>query len=412
MLRNILLIGLLRCQTLAFVPTYVTQLSRGLGIKDVPVPVSSTATPTYLAAEIREVNGAKPAINSEVIESSIQLLNDAISFNSSAATELLSQISGMRQMGTSREDIDEFLNNLLSTGPDGALPFWTKSKRFARFSRRARLASLRRTLDLTTPPPSESDTRDSKESLKQRRRQALVSLLRSLSSEESGDHGKERAIVALERMAKIATTADAEDLKSRLPEGLETPKYEVVSFNGNLEIRRYEPFSVCAVSMSKPRPEDASKMDAKVNNPAMIGASSFGALAGYLFGKNDQSTAMKMTTPVFTSPTSSGADEKQMAFVLPSQYWENGSLESAPQPILGSGVTLQRKDKEERAVMMFGGYASKTEIEKRKKEIMAALARDREWKAANDDMSLAQYNDPFTPPWRRLNEVSVQVIPK
>ena len=51
--------------------------------------------------------------------------------------------------------------------------------------------------------------------------------------------------------------------------------------------------------MSKPR-EDPSKTDAEIANPQLKGASGFGALAGYLFGKNEHATAMKMTTPVFT----------------------------------------------------------------------------------------------------------------
>jgi hypothetical protein len=39
------------------------------------------------------------------------------------------------------------------------------------------------------------------------------------------------------------------------------------------------------------------------------------------------------------------------------------------------------------------------------------LDRDEEWQAAeNAPITLAQYNDPFTPPWRRRNEVSVEVV--
>jgi hypothetical protein len=364
----------------------------------------STAAPDALDA----------TVSSDMNERGLALLKDAIAFNSPAAAELVSELNLMKGNGISREAIDEFLDYLLSSGPDAGLPLWTRSKRLARFSRRARMASLRRTLDLTTPPPSESsnEKEDSLKSQQQRRRRALTSLLRTLSNEDTNEP-KVPAIVAIEKKARQAMLADAADLRSRLPEGLETPKYDILATRGtsqgSIEIRRYEPYSVCAVSMSKPRPVDTSKTDATLQMPEMGGASSFGALAGYLFGKNSKSSAMKMTTPVFTAP-GSDAEEKQMQFVLPSEYWDDEK--TAPQPLSGSGVTLRRTDAEERAVIMFGGYASKKEVDKRKKELTAALGKDREWKATNKDIAIAQYNDPFTVPWRRLNEVSVSVALK
>jgi hypothetical protein len=377
-----------------------------------PQKSRETRISNHLSTAVFE--GSDVAVSSDTNERGLALLKDAIAFNSPAAAELVSELNLMRGNGTPREVIDEFLDYLLSSGPDTGLPLWTRSKRLARFSRRARMASLRRTLDLTTPPPSESSTEkeDSLKSQQQRRRRALTSLVRTLSDEESNEP-KVPAIVVIEKKARQAMLADAADLRSRLPEGLETPKYDILASRGtsqgSVEIRRYEPYSVCAVSMSKPRPGDASKTDATLQMPEMGGASSFGALAGYLFGKNDKSTAMKMTTPVFTAPGSE-AEEKQMQFVLPSEYWNDEK--AAPQPLSGSGVTLQRTGAEERAVIMFGGYASKNEVNKRKKELTAALAKDREWKASKEDIAVAQYNDPFTVPWRRLNEVSVPVTLK
>ena len=59
---------------------------------------------------------------------------------------------------------------------------------------------------------------------------------------------------------------------------------------------------------------------------------------------------------------------------------------------------------------MFSGYASKKEAEKRKKELLSTLSKsDSKWKAVEDTLTLAQYNDPFTVPWKRVNEVSVKV---
>lgn len=345
-------------------------------------------------------------------DGSILLLNDAIGSNATAAETLLSNLNEMRETGKSQEAVEIWLNNLLALGPDSCLPFWTKSKRLARFSRRARMASLKRTLDLSTPA-TDSDEEQSEERQLFRRRRALVALLKSLSAEEVSQE-KAAAIVTLERKATQASKEEALDMKQRMPEGLETPDYDVLGertfARRKVEIRHYKPYSVCSVSMNKSRPALSEGTDAKLQMPEIKGASSFGALAGYLFGKNDKSTAMKMTTPVFTSQVEDG--DKEMEFVLPSDYWEAGSLKTAPQPLSGSGVMLKQRESEDRAVLMFGGYASKAEVAKRKKELMDALKNDSEWKVDGKEAALAQYNDPFTVPWRRLNEVSIKITKK
>ena len=352
-------------------------------------------------------------------ENSLSLLNDAIGFNVSAADSLLSAIEEIRKTGNDpQKEIEVYLNNLLAYGPDASLPFWCKPRKMARFSRRARMACLKRTLDMSTPNDlsnnnesgDEQDQEDEERRLFRRRR-ALVALLRSLSLEDS--NSKVPAIVRLERRAREASREGSLDLKSRLPDGLETPDYEVLMERTvgkrKVEIRRYKPYSVCSVSMGKPRPVDSSKTDATVQMPEVNGASSFGALAGYLFGKNDKSTAMKMTTPVFTSPGTQDGD-KEMEFVMPSEYWDAEKLSTAPQPLTGSGVTLKQRESQDRAVLMFGGYASKKEVVKRKKELLDVLSKDSQWKIAEEDAYVAQYNDPFTVPWKRLNEVSILVV--
>ena len=257
-------------------------------------------------------------------ETYVNLLQDAINDvndSTKAAATLLSKLTEMRENGESSE---ELLNTLLLEGPDKRLPIWSRVWP-AKYSRRARLATLRRTLNQISPPLSSKDQQESIENKLQRRRRALVALLRSLSeiNDESTDDNdnstkstRTPAIVLLERKAKQSSKAGSDSLISRRPDGLETPDYEVLATGSDLfpnnkklasttsiEIRRYKPYSVCSVSMNKPRPQDSSKTDAKLGAPELKGASAFGALAGYLFGKNDQSTAMKMTTPVFTTTT-------------------------------------------------------------------------------------------------------------
>ena len=334
-----------------------------------------------------------------------------VSFDSAAAKEILDKISSMRQTNNNPEKIALFLDSLLEKGPDRKLPLWSRLRFLSRFSNRARMATLRRTLDLTTPPPNvEDEANDTAEDQQRRRRRALLSLLRTLSSTDEASSTIRPAIVAIEKRAQREKKAKSlGDMRSRLPQDLETPKYDVIAEKNGCEIRRYQPFSVCSVEMNKPRPVDAYNTDATVSDPKVGGAQAFGALAGYLFGKNQQKTSMKMTTPVINRGE---ADSKTMSFVLPSKFWNPDGVTNAPQPLEGSGVILERLEAEERAVIMFGGYASKKDVDAKKKKLLETLESDKDWMAVNQSATLAQYNDPFTPPWKRLNEVSVAVKPR
>ena len=118
-----------------------------------------------------------------------------------------------------------------------------------------------------------------------------------------------------------------------------------------------------------------------------------------------------MTTPVLT--TGEGED-KSMAFVLPSDYWQEESLRNAPTPLDNSLVELKREDIKQVAVVMFGGFASAKDVESKKEKLLQSLENDKDWMVSpeSEEFTLAQYNDPFTPPWRRRNEVSISVVPR
>ena len=355
------------------------------------------------------------------------------------SSTLLENYNILRQNGTP-EDVESYLNTILSVVDDvdtttisasseeteKKLPWWTKFRFTARLSKRSRIASLSRVLDLSTPTVEEKeDLGDDVDAKKRRRRRALVVLLRTLASSrdddvEEGDKApsKEKRkkismnpIYKIEKAAKkdLKKSVSALDMESRLPPGLETPKYEVIVkrplFEGGYEVRNYEAFSVCSVPMSKPRP-DVDTTDQKVKNPQLSGASSFGALAGYLFGKNEEQKAMKMTTPVLTQGQ---GEEKEMSFVLPSDYWSSEGMAKAPTPLSNSLVQVKRDEGGHRATIMFGGFASSKDVSAKKEQLLRGLESDKEWVNTEDNVALAQYNDPFTPPWKRRNEVSVAV---
>ena len=361
----------------------------------------------------------------EIDQDQVNLLDEALRFNSSAASEILAQMNAMRSRGVAQDRIEAFIDDLI-TSVESPLPWWSQIRSFARFSRRARRASFQRVLLLSSPTSEEKESiGDDVDAAQRRKRRSLVVLLKALANIQDDDEEEDTSVVdKVDRMKRVPaivqleiaarreakSTVDVDDIEIRLPPGLETPSYEVIkrTKKSGYEIRRYQPFSVCSVSMNKPRPDEKSLTDAKISNPQLAGASAFGALAGYLFGKNEESMAMKMTTPVISSGE---GDNRKMAFVLPSDFWKVDGLQTAPTPLVGSGVTLIRDEGGERAVAIFGGFAGKKDVTTRTKQLLRDLANDKEWKAGPESsVTLAQYNDPFTPPWKRRNEVFINIV--
>jgi len=391
------------------------------------MPHSSTCTVLGAAESAAEPNN----------KLSLGRLDEALGANSDASQQMLRDLAALRQ-GNQQLEAEAYLDDLLREIDENTRAFWTRLPAVTRFSRRARRASLARALELSTPPADGDDASgdaDDSESKSRRRRRALAVLLRTLSNEteerdsDSASTGRGLRVFAqpaIRRIEKAALrgakeSATLADMENRIPKGLETPKYEVVARGkAGYEVRQYEPYSLATVAMSsKIQANDPSRSatDQKVSQPTLSGASSFGALAGYLFGKNADQSSMAMTSPVFTTNAGgSGAKEegtgREMSFVLPSNYWTDDGITVAPQPLDGSGVTLQRNEGGTRAVIMFGGYASKSDIAKRTEKLLQSVEADQDYSVLEGSTAtLAQYNDPFTPGWKRRNEVSIDVVP-
>jgi len=370
------------------------------------------------------------------------ILDDALVSNCTAAQLILDEISELRN-GKKEEELDLLFDQLLflvdkvgkdkdcdDNGGVNGFPWWARIRLLSRFSRRARRASLHRTLNFSTPPAEEGSEGNDALSKNRQRRRALVLVLRSLATpydvgnkrvqekdEDASSPSKIKkkrsrtAIQNIERAARQEMKKDANyrDMSSRIPPGLETPKFAVIGKRKEYEIRSYDPFTICSVPMGKPRPNE-SRTDQPISNTQLSGASSFGALAGYLFGKNSKSTSMKMTTPVLVVGE---GEDKEMSFVLPSTYWDEQGLDNAPKPLEDSLVSLKRDTGGNRAVVSFGGFAPKDTVRTKSAELLKGLEYDKEWTVVEDaSVTLAQYNDPFTPPWKRINEVSVPVTTK
>eukprot|EP00984_Skeletonema_dohrnii_P018625 scaffold8733_cov191-Skeletonema_dohrnii-CCMP3373.AAC.6 len=381
---------------------------------------ADTETPTE-SAESLSTSKEDDAMNNDRLA---VLLDDALKYNTNnSSSTLLTNLMTLRQSDPMAAE--SYLEDILSIVATSSNRMTLIPRLSTRLSRTARLRSMSKVLDVSTPSADQgeaanNDEADDEVAAGRRRRRALAVLLRTIDKESNS--GGTTIIRQIERLA--VKDAKQDDLANRLPDGLETPKYDVVARRkAGYEIRNYEPYSVCTVEMKssvKANDEKRTKTDAKVSMPQLSGASSFGALAGYLFGKNSQETAMKMTTPVLTTnagmdveDASSNGDTKEMSFVLPSNYWNEDGTARAPQPLDGSGVRLQRDEGGTRATLMFGGFANKAEVKERKAQLLTLLGGDNEFVMSDGaKITLSQYNDPFTPPWKRLNEVSVKVTSK
>ena len=170
---------------------------------------------------------------------------------------------------------------------------------------------------------------------------------------------------------------------STVSHAIEEPEYTVLAQLGELEIRQYEPTIQAVTPLS----------DHRAMN------SGFRRLAGYIFGGNAAETEIAMTAPVATSM---GAAEPEMAFTMPSQW----RLDELPAPD-SDAVELREVPGFTAAVVRFSGWATKGRASKHER-LLAELI-DEEGLQVVSPPVLNQYNPPWTPPWKRRNEVMVEV---
>lgn len=207
-----------------------------------------------------------------------------------------------------------------------------------------------------------------------------------------------RQLIASTAWELEAAASESSEMRSssdgwlaRTPD-LETPKYEVVfeDPSGLFEIRTYKPYSVVQTGMGE----------------SGGGNRQFFTLANYIFGKaNKEQQKMAMTTPVQTE-SKTGA----MSFIMPSNYWDSDRLAAAPAPTEDAGVQLVSRPEETVAVTVFGGYARSAIVAKKREALLAALDSADNIEVPDPEASrLMQYNDPFTVPWKRRNEIAIPV---
>lgn len=208
--------------------------------------------------------------------------------------------------------------------------------------------------------------------------------------------------------AGMPTSMNAEEVQrefrnifNRTPEGLFTPDYMVLGKFGGYEIRQYPTLIIAETKMA---PEGKSTAGTtEVENASAMGQS-FSNLAGFLFGKNEGKTAMKMTTPVILSK---GQPEETMSFII----GEYDNVEAVPSS-LDDSVTLREQPGQIYAVSEFTGYVTQGEANRQREKLLNVLSRDGIELSPDGESTYKCmiYNGPSTLPNLRRNEMMIEVI--
>jgi hypothetical protein len=158
--------------------------------------------------------------------------------------------------------------------------------------------------------------------------------------------------------------------------GIERPQYEVVErLAKHIEVRQYGE-------------------QTWISTVGTTDNASFSVLASYIFGNNKEGQNVAMTAPVITDGT--------MSFILPSALSE----ESAPTPN-GQPIQFTTVAPRQVATLKFSWLTNPERVEKKTAELLAALS-ERGIRPQGDPF-LMRYNDPWTPPFMRRNEIGIVV---
>lgn len=162
----------------------------------------------------------------------------------------------------------------------------------------------------------------------------------------------------------------------------ETPEHTVIRSQPPFEIRDYPALNLAT------SPMEADGIQG-----------GFGALFGFITGKNQSGSKLAMTAPVLIDNTT---QQKRMSFILPKGAAENG----VPQP-LDTSVQLGQLPPDRYAVLRFEGGRSAQNEQNAIEKLRAWMEKQR-LKGKGVPL-LAYYDPPWTPVFLRRNEVLIRI---
>ncbi|MFM7570308.1 MAG: SOUL family heme-binding protein [Betaproteobacteria bacterium] len=168
------------------------------------------------------------------------------------------------------------------------------------------------------------------------------------------------------------------------------PPFTIERRDGDFELRDYPGFVVAE-----------TRVEGGFDEASRAG---FRRVANYIFGGNvgpdGKPIKIAMTAPVTVEPA--GGDQWRLHFVMPDDVRSTG----LPKPADPS-VNLREVPRHRMAAVRFGGFTTEASIAEH-------TAKLRDWIAAQGlqpagEPQIARYNDPFTLPWNRRNEIMIPV---
>jgi hypothetical protein len=167
----------------------------------------------------------------------------------------------------------------------------------------------------------------------------------------------------------------------------EEPAYVVERRIDGLEIRRYAPRIEAHTRLTVPDFETAID-------------EGFRRLANYIFGDNDASESISMTTPVITTPR---ATTHSVAFVMPPDR----TLDSLPRPADGRIRLVEVPVRRIAAMRCHGRYTDRVMLEHTRRLHELVLAAELETKG---QPMFAGFDPPTTLPWLRRTEMWIELV--
>jgi len=194
---------------------------------------------------------------------------------------------------------------------------------------------------------------------------------------------------------------------------IEEPAFQIVSADGDMEIRHYAPMLLAEVTVD--------------GDLASASSRGFRLIANYIFGNNQgsptaQSKKINMTAPVAIEPKAQpvpiamtapvtvsrsrndfvSSGEWKLSFVMPRQY----SLATIPRPN-NKAISLREEPDQYFAVYKYSGFNSAAKVQMNSTKLLAWIA-DRHL-AVLGACKLSRYDPPWTLPFLRRNEIMVQI---
>ena len=134
----------------------------------------------------------------------------------------------------------------------------------------------------------------------------------------------------------------------------EKQAYKVIKKEDEFEIRYYPPATFATIQSS-------------AKNYRELSGNGFRKIAGYIFGNNESSSKIAMTTPVHMDINDEGSS---MSFVMPSAY----DINNLPRPN-DANVKLHQTPGEYVAAIAFGGFANDASIKRYATELEKSLEK-------------------------------------